>query len=62
VELSTLHRFNDPAEAQATLHLRIGDSAGLDFYTTNRRIHAGSTSATTEAAYTGWLTDMRAGR
>jgi ATP-dependent exoDNAse (exonuclease V) alpha subunit len=61
VGLSTLHRFRDPAEAAATLKLRVGDSSGLDFYTEHHRILGGSTSAMTEAAYTGWLTDMRAG-
>jgi hypothetical protein len=60
-ELTTVHRFTNPAEAAATLKVRVGDSAGLDFYDDAGRIRGGSKTAMVEAAYRGWLTDMRAG-
>jgi ATP-dependent exoDNAse (exonuclease V) alpha subunit len=62
VELTTLYRFNDPAEADATLKLRIGDASGLDFYATNNRIRSGSKQAMIEGAYAGWKADMLAGK
>jgi conjugative relaxase-like TrwC/TraI family protein len=61
-ELTTLYRFADPAEAAATLRLRDGDTAGLDYYTAGSRIKCGSLQAMTDAAYDGWKTDMTAGR
>jgi conjugative relaxase-like TrwC/TraI family protein len=62
LELSTLYRFADPIEAEATLKIRVGDTAGLDFYEDADRIRHGSTQAMTEQAYTGWKADMLAGR
>ncbi|MFJ9523476.1 MobF family relaxase [Kitasatospora sp. NPDC101801] len=62
VELTTLHRFSDKAEAAATLKIRTGDSTGLDFYFANQRVVSGSRTAMVEAAYEGWKTDMLAGR
>ncbi len=61
-ELTTVYRFRDPAEADATLQLRTGDASGLDFYFTRGRVQSGSLQAMTEAAYTGWKTDMLAGK
>jgi conjugative relaxase-like TrwC/TraI family protein len=60
-ELTTLYRFADPAEASATLRLRDGDSAGLDFYVNHGRIRCGSLQAMTDAAYNGWKADMTVG-
>ncbi|WP_405018078.1 relaxase domain-containing protein [Kitasatospora sp. NBC_00070] len=62
VELTTLHRFSNKAEAAATLKIRTGDSTGLDFYFANQRVVSGSRTAMVEAAYEGWKTDMLAGR
>ncbi|GGK81863.1 hypothetical protein Sme01_62700 [Sphaerisporangium melleum] len=62
VELTTLYRFDDPAEAEATLKIRLGDSAGLDFYLTQNRIRSGSRQAMIEEAYASWKADMLAGR
>lgn len=62
VELTTLYRFANPAEAAATLKLRVGDASALDFYTENRRIRTGSRDGMTEAAYQGWRADMLAGK
>ena len=61
-ELTTLHRFNNKDEAAATLKLRLGDGAGLDFYENNERIVGGSRQAMVDAAYQGWRTDMLAGK
>jgi conjugative relaxase-like TrwC/TraI family protein len=62
VELSTLYRFKNPIEAEATLKIRVGDTAGLDFYQESRRIRHGSRQTMTEQAYAGWKADMLAGR
>lgn len=62
VELTTLYRFANPAEAAATLKLRVGDASALDFYADNRRIRTGSRDGMTEAAYQGWRTDMLASK
>jgi len=60
VRLTELHRFTDPAEAEATLRLRDGNPAGLDFYQTHDRIHEGTAPAMLHAAYEAWPADMRA--
>lgn len=62
VELTTLYRFANPAEAAATLKLRVGDASAIDFYTENHRLRTGSRDGMTEAAYQGWRADMLAGR
>jgi len=62
VELSTLYRFTNPAEAEATLKIRTGNTAGLDFYQDSGRIRHGSHQTMTDRAYAGWTVDMRAGR
>ncbi|MFD0636360.1 ATP-dependent RecD-like DNA helicase [Catenulispora yoronensis] len=62
VELSTLHRFQNPREAEATLKVRVGDSSALDFYADAGRIRSGSAQGMIEAAYAGWKTDMLAGK
>jgi conjugative relaxase-like TrwC/TraI family protein len=62
VELDVVHRFDDPAEAAATLRLRTGDHQALAFYQARGRIRGGSRQDMTEAAYTAWLADVHAGR
>ena len=62
VELSTLYRFADPIEADATLRIRAGDTFGLDFYQEAGRVRHGSRQSMTEAVYSGWRADMLAGR
>jgi conjugative relaxase-like TrwC/TraI family protein len=61
-ELDVVHRFDDPAEAAATLRLRTGDHQALAFYQAHGRIRGGSRQDMTEAAYTAWLADVHAGR
>jgi hypothetical protein len=60
--LSTLYRFNDPGEAEATLQLRIGNASAVDWYHQRGRIRSGSREAMAEAAYTGWKKDMLDGK
>jgi conjugative relaxase-like TrwC/TraI family protein len=62
VELSTLYRFANPVEAEATLKIRVGDTSGLDFYQAHGRIRHGSRQGMTEAVYRGWRADMVVGR
>jgi conjugative relaxase-like TrwC/TraI family protein len=47
-QLETPVRFNDPAEAQATLAIRSGDPAGLTFYSDRGRIHTSANTLGTE--------------
>ena len=60
--LTDLHRFTDPAEATATVGLRRGDQAALQFYVANQRIETGSRDTMLAAAYDGWSADLHAGR
>jgi conjugative relaxase-like TrwC/TraI family protein len=62
VRMFQVVRFADPAEGRATLQVRDGDPAAVDFYTDNRRIVAATSETAPDAAYTGWLADARAGR
>jgi conjugative relaxase-like TrwC/TraI family protein len=60
--LSVLHRFLDPAEAAATLQVRAGDGAAVDWYCDRGRVRSGSREAMASAAYDGWKADMLAGK
>jgi hypothetical protein len=62
VELYELHRFCSPEEAAASLQLRDGDPAALDFYADADRIRGGSLDAASEDTYTGWRGDQEQGR
>ena len=62
VELTDLHRFINPDEATATLGIREGQPAALEFYASHDRIRFGSTHAMLESAYDAWERDMQAGR
>lgn len=61
VYLTTLHQFTDPAEA-ATVQLRAGDPAALDYYFSRNRVRAGSREAMREDAYAAWCADIAAGK
>lgn len=60
--LTTLHRFSDPAEGDATLALRRGSPDAITFYTDRDRITAGSRDAMLETAYDHWAHDIRTGK
>jgi DNA primase catalytic core len=59
--LSEVRRFNDPAEAAATLAVREGDASALGFYADNARIHVGDLSVVADQAYEAWAADRAAG-
>ena len=61
VHLTEVLRFNDPAEAAASLALRDGRPEALGFYLDQQRIHAGSDETVLRDALNGWLTDKAAG-
>ena len=61
-QLTTLYRFKSPDEAAATLRLRTGDPAAVDWYARSGRIVTGSRENMTQAAYDGWKNDMLAGK
>ena len=61
LRLTELHRFNDPAEAAASLTIREGDPSGLEFYLDHGRIHVGDVATTTEDAFNAWVSDRAAG-
>jgi AAA domain len=59
--LTELHRFSDPAEAAASLALREGEPAAVDFYLDHGRVNVGDGAATTEDAFHAWVSDRAAG-
>jgi hypothetical protein len=61
-QLTRLYQFRDPAEGTATLQLRAGDPAAVDWYHGAGRVRAGSREAMAQAAYDGWKNDMLAGK
>jgi conjugative relaxase-like TrwC/TraI family protein len=61
LHLTELHRFTDPAEAAATLALREGKTAALEFYFDHGRIHVGDLATTTQDAFNAWVSDRAAG-
>jgi hypothetical protein len=61
-ELDQVHRFDDPAEAEATLRLRAGDVSALGFYETAGRLADGGRQAMVDEVYDGWSADLAAGR
>jgi hypothetical protein len=60
LQLTELHRFTDPAEAQASLALREGDPSALGFYLDHGRVHVGDLAKITEDVFSAWISD-RAG-
>jgi hypothetical protein len=61
LRLSELHRFTNPAEAQASLALREGDPGALGFYLDYGRIHVGDLAKITEDAFSAWISDRAVG-
>lgn len=60
VHLEQVHRFSTDGEAAASLALREGDVAGLDFYVDNGRTLGGTRDAMLEEVYAAWVADHRA--
>jgi conjugative relaxase-like TrwC/TraI family protein len=61
LRLTELHRFTDPAEAQASLALREGDPGALGFYLDQGRVHVGDLAKITEDVFSAWLCDRAGG-
>ena len=61
LQLTELHRFTDPAEAQASLALREGDPGALGFYLDHGRVHVGDLAKITEDAFAAWVSDRAVG-
>jgi AAA domain len=61
LHLTELHRFTDPAEAQASLALREGDPSALGFYLDHGRVHVGDLAKITEDVFAAWVLDRSAG-
>lgn len=59
--LTELMRFHDPAEAQATLAVRDGDTNALGFYADHDRIHTVADDTATTAVFEAWRDDTTAG-
>jgi DNA primase catalytic core len=59
--LSEVRRFEDPAEAAATLAVREGDTGALGFYADNHRIHVGDLGTVADQAYQAWALDRAEG-
>ena len=61
LRLTELHRFDDPAEAAATLALRDGQPEALGFYLDRRRVHVGDPTTTLDAVFNAWQNDRSQG-
>src|SRR5687767_5691479 len=61
LQRTELHRFTDPAEAQASLALREGDPGALGFYLNHGRVHVGDLAKITEDAFVAWISDRAVG-
>src|SRR5687767_9541277 len=61
LQRTELHRFTDPAEAQASLALREGDPGALGFYLNHGRVHVGDLAKITEDAFAAWISDRAVG-
>lgn len=55
--LEQVHRFSTEGEADASLALREGDVAGLDFYVDHARTLGGTREAMIEEVYANWVAD-----
>ena len=61
LHLTELHRFTNPAEAQASLVLREGYPSALGFYLDHGRLHVGDLAKITEDTFAAWVQDRSAG-
>jgi conjugative relaxase-like TrwC/TraI family protein len=59
--LTELHRFQDPAEAGASLALRDGRPEALGFYLDRQRVHVGDPTTTTGQLFAAWKADRDRG-
>lgn len=62
VHLEQVHRFVDPAEADASLLVRAGDTAALAYYENAGRVHGASREGVVEEVLAAWAADDARGR
>ncbi|TVT30617.1 AAA family ATPase [Amycolatopsis rhizosphaerae] len=62
VRLKEVVRFADSGQAAASLELRAGNSAGLDYYFEQGWVKGGSRETMRDAAHRAWRADLDAGR
>ncbi len=62
LRLDELVRFQDPAEAAASLALRQGRPEALGFYLDQQRVHVGDLATMTDDVFNDWLHDQEHGR
>ena len=61
-QLNELVRFQNPAEAGASLALRDGNPEALGFYLDHNRVHVGDLTTITNQLFNAWQTDRQAGQ
>jgi len=61
LQLTELVRFQDPAEAAASLALREGKTEALGFYLDRGRVQVGDLATMTEEVFAGWRADRAQG-
>jgi hypothetical protein len=61
LRLDSVMRFNEPAEAAASLALRAGDAGALGFYLDHDRIHVVDADTATHSLLTAWRADRAVG-
>jgi conjugative relaxase-like TrwC/TraI family protein len=62
VRFKEVVRFHDPAQAAASLRIRAGDVAGMDYYLDRGWVQSGSRETMRDAAQRAWRRDLDAGR
>lgn len=62
VRFKEVVRFHDPEQAAASLRIRAGDTAGLDYYLRSGWIQSGSRETIRDAARRAWRADLDVGR
>ena len=61
LRLDEVVRFSDPAEADASLALRAGDSGAIGFYLDHHRVHVVDPDTATSRVLAAWRVDVAAG-
>ena len=61
VRLDDVVRFDDPAEAAASLALRDGRPEALGFYLDEHRVHVGDPTTTADQLFAAWMADRGQG-
>lgn len=62
LRLHEVVRFHDPNQAAASLQIRVGNPAGLNYYIERGLVAGGSRETMRDAAHTAWRADLDTGR